>query len=122
MFSETMLIGVVIGFLIKSEILENKYEHFSKLRSSNAFEYIFKETVKPTDAQLKQLKPILEKYHLSFQKMRKRAVDEFKAAHDSLKLELRDILTEEQIMQLEKRVFSRYKNHEKHEKHENDDD
>ena len=125
LLTSTLLIGILIGFLLKTIIIESKFEKFNKMRGKDGFRIMLQETVAPSSEQMEQLAPILEKYHQKFETARIEAGKFFEAIRDSIDNDLSTVLTSEQMVKLREEFTKKGFDHDRMDRkpaHENKDD
>ncbi len=87
--SVTLLIGILLGFLLKSYILQNKFDDMRRLRGPGGFTKLFEKIIEPTEEQKLLLDPVLEKYQSKMSEVRKSSFENMKLIFDSLRIELK---------------------------------
>ncbi len=92
----TLIMGVMLGMLITGHITKKRLHSFTKFRTEEGFRHRFLEIINPDEEQMKQLRPIIEKYgerhHEITDSVHDRVRELMKAFHD----EMEPLLTEEQ--------------------------
>jgi hypothetical protein len=99
-----LIIGFVAGFFTHRSMMEQRLKKLSGKRTAEAVEDRLLRLIEPEDEQLAQLKPVLEKYALRLSELGKAFHQSRLAVYDSLKAEVRPLLREEQIPQLEEAI------------------
>jgi len=99
----TLFIGIALGFLISTRVIENRVDKYRRMQTKDGFQEKFYEIVEPTDEQKVLLNKVMEKFHSKFDNLR----GEMKLNFDSLHTEMEKVLTEEQMKKLEERISSK---------------
>ena len=97
----TLIIGIILGFLLKSLVIESEFDRLKKLRDPQGFANALEEVIQPSDEQKEKLMPILEGFQSEMERMRNKARKEMTQVMDSLRIELEQILTDEQFIKLQ---------------------
>ncbi len=97
----TLLLGMLIGFLIKTWIVEDKFERMGRIIRPGGLMHILEETVELTEQQKNDLLPVVEYYHEKIKSIGLVTREKLTGLIDSLKTEIRAILTKEQYEILE---------------------
>ncbi|MEZ4825659.1 MAG: hypothetical protein R3C61_05095 [Bacteroidia bacterium] len=94
----TLAIGFAAGFLTSGYIVKKRFEQMRKIMDDKAhFENYFSEIAKANPAQMEKIKPILEKYHEEVHAAQRGFFSQMRERSDSLRVELRPYLSDEQI-------------------------
>jgi len=99
----TLLIGIAIGFQISELTLKNQFKKMHELRSPDGFVSFFEEVIKPDEKQKKVIEPIILKYYSATDSVARKSFKTFGLLLDSLQVELKPNLTEQQNKELAKR-------------------
>ncbi len=102
----TLIIGIIIGFLVKSWIVEHRFEQFNRLRTEGGFLNFIEENIELTVEQKEQLSPVLSDFRESMSRHAEESKSGFHMLMDSLKTDLQVILSLEQYNKLlESHIF-----------------
>lgn len=121
-------IGFVAGFMTQRYVAKARFEKARDFGRGNRMEhYIFRHT-NPTEDQIVKLKPIIENYGRQLKEESVTFKRKHKAIRDSLYVEIRQHLTEEQIKALDEaaenkriRLFQKKKEKMRRKKKRNED-
>lgn len=102
-----LLLGGVIGFFLKSILIQQDFKRIHELRNPGGFEVVAKDIIKPTPEQNKKLDPILSKHKENYGNLRRSIWSEFESLRDSLNNDLKDILTDEQMERWQKSFLNK---------------
>jgi hypothetical protein len=61
-FVAVLLIGFVLGFLVSGRLIHSRVNRMQKYYTNQGFRFEFKRMLRPSQEQLKKMKPVLEKY------------------------------------------------------------
>ena len=104
----TLLIGIVLGFLLKSWITENRFDKFKSRRGPEGLVKMLNEVIQPDEHQKAEIEPVLRKFQIRFQEVMTMSRKEMAVTIDSLRSELKPLLNEEQLERFnEKMKFGR---------------
>lgn len=92
-----LLLGGVIGFSLKSLLIQKDFKRVHELRNPGGFEIVAKDIIKPTEEQNEMLSPIFKKYKENFGSLRRNIWADFENLRDSLNNELKNVLTDKQM-------------------------
>lgn len=94
----TLFIGFGAGFLTSGTLYKNRLNHYRGfLNNQEKFKQNIGEILKADQGQMEQIQPILDKHFPAIMETRKKCGQEIKIKMDSLRNELKPILSEEQI-------------------------
>ncbi len=99
----TLLIGFVLGFTSNIFFLKSRFDKVKDFHRRGKMTNFFVEKLDLTDQQKELAEPIIDKYNVRFHKHGEEMRDKIEGLVDSLRTELKPILTEEQMKQLNKR-------------------
>lgn len=102
-----LLLGGVVGFFLKSILIQKDFKRIHELRNPGGFEVVAKDIIKPTLEQNEKLDPILRKHKENYGNLRRSIWSEFESLRDSLNNDLKDILTEEQMERWQKSFLNK---------------
>lgn len=102
-----LLLGGVIGFFLKSILIQQDFKRIHELRNPGGFEIVAKDIIRPTPEQSEKLDPILKKHKENYGDLRRSIWSEFESLRDSLNNDLKDILTEEQMERWQKSFLNK---------------
>ncbi len=114
----TLFIGVILGVLLRPLFIGNRFDDFRKLRSPGGITSRIEKILELDETQMKVIKPILENHEIKLRESGEKSRREFGNLMDSLKTELSEYLTVEQLEKLENR-FNPRRSKEIHTKREN---
>jgi len=97
----TLVIGFFLGFLTSGIIRNQQLKRFRSFSSAEGFKYRTLRMVEPTEEQMKNLLPVLEKFAKKSQDVRKEYAKEFRNLLKEYRSELKPLLTDEQIKKME---------------------
>jgi hypothetical protein len=104
----TLLIGIAIGFEISEIMIKMRFDEMKAFREPKSFVNIFEDIIRPDKNQKTVIDSILLKYHVKMESVTKKGMSEVSGIMDSMKVELKPVLNQEQIKRLEAE-FSRMK-------------
>jgi len=99
----TLIIGIIFGFLLHANIMKFRFEQMSELRKPGGLIKKMENIIDLNEKQKSKIEPILRKHEDHFRKFRNEALNQL----DSLRIEIKQYLTEEQIEKLEKHFGNR---------------
>lgn len=95
-------LGVMLGALGAATILNHRVDQLEALRKPGSFAPFIESLIEPTDeAQRAQLRVLLEEAEQQQQALRRSIHDQHRAIRDSLRVQLGQILTPEQLQRLD---------------------
>ena len=97
----TLVIGFFLGFLTSGIIRNQQLKRFRSFSSAEGFKYRTLRMVEPTEEQMKDLLPVLDKFAKKSQDVRKEYAKEFRNLLKEYHSELKPLLTDEQIQKME---------------------
>ncbi len=98
----TLGVGVLIGALAASAVLNLRLDQLRALRERGGFTQRVEEVIQPQDeAQREAIHAVLERSHNRFRRAQQRFFAEFSANRDSLRAELAPLLTPDQQARLD---------------------
>jgi hypothetical protein len=97
----TLLIGIAIGFEISEISIKMRFDEIRAFKEPKGFVNIFEEIIKPDNNQKPVINSILLKYHNKMENITKKGMSEVSNMMDSMKVELKTVLNQEQIQRLE---------------------
>lgn len=97
----TLVIGFFLGFLTNGIIRNQQLKRFRSFSSAEGFKYRTLKMVEPTEEQMKDLLPVLDKFAKKNQDVRKEYAKEFRNLLKEYHSELKPLLTDEQIKKME---------------------
>lgn len=97
----TLVIGFFLGFLTSGIIRNQQLKRFRSFSSAEGFKYRTLRMVEPTEEQMKDLLPVLDKFAKKNQDVRKEYAKEFRNLLKEYHSELKPLLTDEQIQKME---------------------
>jgi len=98
----TLVIGFIIGFLTNGFFTRQKFEHFVRQGSHDAFKFRMMEIIQPDQNQVKDIEPILEKYARQANESIEVSKDKMKNLHQELLDELKPYLNNNQLHRLDR--------------------
>jgi hypothetical protein len=104
----TLVIGIAIGFEVSEILLKKRFEMIRSVREPNGFINHFNDVIKPTDEQKATVDSIILKYHVKMEKISISTLPLISAQIDSMALELKTVLNDEQMKRF-KEEFNRMK-------------
>ena len=96
----SLLVGMLLGFLLKTKIIDYRFEQIRGLRKPDAMQNMMIEIIEPSEEQLNELKPILEKHQSKFASIMLESRVNAKILIDSLVHDISKVITEEQLERL----------------------
>lgn len=99
----TLFIGILLGFLLHSNIMKMRYEQMSELRKPGGLINRMESIIDLSEEQKANIEPILKKHENRFRLFRSEAVSQL----DSMRREIKQFLTEDQIKELESFFMNR---------------
>ncbi|MEZ4775037.1 MAG: hypothetical protein R3D00_17770 [Bacteroidia bacterium] len=94
----TLAIGFAAGFISSGWIVKKRFENMRKIMDDKAyFENFFSEMANADPEQMNKIRPILETYHQEVQASQKVFFSQMRERSDSLRLQLKPYLSEDQI-------------------------
>jgi hypothetical protein len=103
----TLLIGMILGILVSGPLMRHHFERppkFAQSERSKHFVTLFERLIQPQDNQREAVVEILDRYSKRIEGLDSRHRLEMQALFDSMQTELSPILTEEQKVELTKRL------------------
>jgi hypothetical protein len=100
----TLLIGIIIGALAMSIFTHRRWKSFSEPPTKERFIQKTTHLIDPDETQLKQIKPIIEKYSEKAYVLVKENSNQMFATFDSLYTELKPFLNDNQKQKFEKKI------------------
>lgn len=97
----TLVIGFFLGFLTSGIIRNQQLKCFRSFSSAEGFKYRTLRMVEPTEEQMKDILPVLDKFAKKSQDVRKEYTKEFRNLLKEYHSELKPLLTDEQIKKME---------------------
>ncbi len=97
----TLVIGFFLGFLTSGIIRNQQLKRFRSFSSAEGFKYRTLRMVEPTEEQMKDLLPVLDKFAKKSQDVRKEYAKEFRNLLKEYHSELKPLLMDEQIKKME---------------------
>ncbi|MDX2247630.1 MAG: hypothetical protein SF052_12675 [Bacteroidia bacterium] len=110
----TLVIGFAAGFISSGWIVKKRFENMRKIMDDQAhFENFFSQIAQADPEQMAKIRPILEKYHEEVRQSQRIFFTQMRERSDSLRLQLKPYLTEEQIEKViqEMKFRGRKRNH-----------
>ena len=99
--SATLILGFAIGFLTSSMITHQRMKKFRSYNSIESFKQRTIHILQPTEAQLKEILPLIDEYAKKLDQTRKDFGKEFFTLITDFHKDLKPLLTAEQIERLE---------------------
>ena len=99
--SSTLIIGFAIGFLTSSMISHQRMKEFRSFNSVESFKRRTIHLIEPTETQMKEILPVIDKYAKEMNQIRKDFGKEFFTIMKNFHSDIKPFLTEEQIEKLE---------------------
>lgn len=96
----TLLVGILLGFLLKTRIIDDRFEQMRGMKKPDGMLNMMIDIIEPSEEQLKELKPILEKHQSKFDTVMVESFDKMKVLIDSLNNDLSKVITKEQMQRL----------------------
>lgn len=96
----TLLLGMFLGFLIKSWIVEDRFERMGKIYRPGGLMNVLQENIDLSEQQKSELQPLVEYYHKKMTTISFEQREKVKELIDSLKNEIKEILTDDQFEKL----------------------
>jgi len=93
----TLILGIFLGFLIKSWIMEDKFERIGRIGRPGGLMHIIQENIDLSEKQKTELKPLVEYYHKKITSLSIGTRNEVIELIDSLKNQMKEILTDDQF-------------------------
>jgi hypothetical protein len=104
----TLVIGGIIGALIHAQITERRFDRLDTLRSNRGFVRMIERSIEfDSPEQREQVLDIADETAVRLFETMQRTRRDTKAILDSTRQQLAEILSEEQLEQLEKRLLRR---------------
>jgi hypothetical protein len=96
----TLVIGVAIGFELSEISIRKRFDKMDSFKGPQGFVQSFEEIIMPDKDQKDKVSSILLKYHDKIDKITKSGMGEISLKMDSMAVELKQILNEEQKARL----------------------
>jgi hypothetical protein len=96
----TLVTGIAIGFELSEISIKNRFEKIDSFKEPQGFVRTFEEIIMPDNDQKVKVGSILLKYHNKIDKVTKSGMNEISLKMDSMAVELKQILNEEQQARL----------------------
>lgn len=96
----TLLVGILLGFLLKTKIIDDRFEQMRGMKKPDGMLNMMINIIEPSEEQLKELKPILEKHQSRFDTVMIESQDKMKVLIDLLNEDLSKVITKEQMKRL----------------------
>ncbi len=104
----TLLLGVLLGAVLNTWLAQERFERIQALRSAQGFERMVERSVAPvSDEQSEQISIVMEEWGPRIVQQRREHRRETRALMDSVRTDLRPILSDEQMERLEERLRPR---------------
>lgn len=101
----TLLIGMLLGALVHARMVDHRIERLAMLRSQRGFARFIEQTVEPRDAEQREaVRQILDGAAVRMGRHMADSRREMAGILDSTRQELREVLTEEQLARLDRRL------------------
>lgn len=101
----TLLIGIVLGVLLHARLSEQRIERLAFLRSQRGFVRFMERAIEPRDEEQRQaIRAVLERAAQRMAEHQTESRREARVILDSTRAELRALLTDEQLRQLEEHL------------------
>jgi hypothetical protein len=97
MLGVVFILGAVLGYLTKDLVTKSPYDQIRLLRSKGGIVHRFEDALNLTEAQKKELRPILENHEKKIMGVAEKSREEIREIIDSFKVELKPYLSEKQI-------------------------
>lgn len=88
----TLLIGLVLGVLLAGRFYAQRVDQLARMGRPEGFRMHFIERLELSPEQRAQIEPVLDRYFVKIRNQRRR----MRSLHDSLRMEIAPLLTEEQ--------------------------
>lgn len=99
----TLLIGIILGVFLDRTIMRFRFQKkFDEARQARGITRMLENLIQPDESQYEAVKEILEKYSKRLHDQREKSFQEMDVVMDSLRIELDQILTDEQKARLKK--------------------
>jgi biopolymer transport protein ExbB/TolQ len=98
----TLVLGMVLGGLIASQVFRSRINHFRDLRQKKNFTSRILDVTGASAQQEAAIRPILDNFGQEMEAMHQHHLDEVKASHQALHDSLASYLDADQIASLEK--------------------
>lgn len=108
-----LLLGVLIGFFISQELVRHRVKDVESLSSYESFKSRLHTLIEPTQKQMEDIGPVIEKYSKKLDELKKRFRSDYGKTIQEFHKELRPHLNAEQIEKLDNfpKYFSRKHRH-----------
>jgi hypothetical protein len=106
----TLLIGAAIGFEISEISVKKHFEEMDSFRKPAGFVKIFDGIIKPDKSQKADVDTILYKYHEKMEKVKLTGMDEISKVMDSMNVELKTKIHNDQAARLDEEMQRMKKN------------
>ena len=109
----TLILGIVIGVLISGRAIHYKMKNARSFYTERGFNRQIMRVIKPTDEQMKQLRPLLQKQAKKNQALFKRCKEKRDELFIEFRSELENYITDEQMERFDKMQKKRESMHKK---------
>lgn len=99
----TLLLGFALGMLVTSTLHRRRFENLRRLQHPGGIAAHILHEARPDREQRQQLRGILKRYEPRLRDMRRTHQEEMRQVLDSLRSELGDVLTPDQLRRLRRR-------------------
>ncbi len=99
----TLALGILIGGLGSNYLKTQRIGRMAHMRHRDGFQHVLNQVLNPTEEQKIAIREVTDKYHEKFAKQLEANMLHMEASFDSMKADLKPILTEEQLRLFEKR-------------------
>jgi hypothetical protein len=100
----SIIIGFVIGFFTNGLITKSKIEKFIKIGTHQGFKGKYYQIINPTEEQEENINPILDKYGQVFHQNMINMRIRMKELHDSMVMDLKPYLADDQFNRLKETI------------------
>lgn len=98
----TLVLGMVLGGLIASQVFRTRINNFRELRQKKNFSSRIIKVTEASAEQKEKIQPILEKFGQDMEAMHTRHLEEVKASHQAMRDSLSKHLDDQQMKALDK--------------------
>lgn len=100
----TLIIGIIIGALVSGTIRDKRERRFEHMLPRERFFDFMERVIQPTEQQRHQFETIMKKYSEKMAKLFDQHQDQLFAIYDSMRTELKAVLTDEQRQRFEENL------------------
>ena len=97
----SILLGIAIGFITANQIHHSRFKEVKSMSSSDSFKERTFNIIHPSETQIEELNPIVDKYGQIFDSLRKQTYCQFRDLFEEYHQTMGPFLNEDQIKAVE---------------------